>query len=89
MYITSRDQHGKSLLIRWISGRLTRPADLHDLFMIIYLVLNVPWMYLSTAHSTNDRARKWRKITFGGFHRVYTTSHLPLHPALGQPRPRW
>lgn len=35
--------------------------------MIIYLVLNVPWMYLSTVHSTNDRALKWRKITFGGF----------------------
>ncbi|TXT15669.1 hypothetical protein VHUM_00172 [Vanrija humicola] len=41
--------------------------DLHDLFMIIYLVLNLPWMYLSTVHSTNERASKWRKITFGGF----------------------
>jgi hypothetical protein len=42
--------------------------------MIIYLVLNVPWMYLSTVHSTNDRALKWRKITFGGF----VASILPL-----------
>jgi hypothetical protein len=34
--------------------------DLHDLFMIVYLVLNVPWMVLSTLHSTTQKARRWR-----------------------------
>jgi hypothetical protein len=35
--------------------------------MIVYLVLNVPWMVLSTLHSTNDRARRWRIATGLGF----------------------
>ncbi|BEJ12602.1 hypothetical protein CspHIS471_0210620 [Cutaneotrichosporon sp. HIS471] len=41
--------------------------DLHDLFMIVYLVLNVPWMVLSTLHSTTQQARRWRTITAAGF----------------------
>lgn len=35
-------------------------TDLHDLFMILYLVLNLPWMVLSTMHSTTAEARRWR-----------------------------
>lgn len=35
--------------------------------MILYLVLNVPWMVLSILHSTNDRARRWRIGTGLGF----------------------
>lgn len=35
--------------------------------MIVYLVLNVPWMALSTIHSTNARARRWRQVTVCGF----------------------
>lgn len=35
--------------------------------MIVYLVLNLPWMALSTMHSTNARARRWRELTAGGF----------------------
>ena len=34
--------------------------DLHDLCMIIYLILNVPWMYFSTYHSTNAKTRRRR-----------------------------
>ncbi|GMK59272.1 hypothetical protein CspeluHIS016_0702870 [Cutaneotrichosporon spelunceum] len=41
--------------------------DLHDLFMIVYLVLNVPWMVLSTLHSTTQKARRWRTVTAAGF----------------------
>lgn len=41
--------------------------DLHDLFMIVYMVLDVPWFYLSWAHSTTPQAKKWRAICASGF----------------------
>lgn len=41
--------------------------DLHDLAMIVYLVLDAPWMYLSWAHSTDPRAKKWRAMCAAAF----------------------
>ncbi|WVF72912.1 hypothetical protein IAT40_007730 [Kwoniella sp. CBS 6097] len=41
--------------------------DLHDLFMILYLLLTLPWMYLSTRHSVNATTRQKRMIPFIGF----------------------
>lgn len=41
--------------------------DLHDLAMIVYMLLDVPWFYLSWAHSTNARAKRWRAICASGF----------------------
>ncbi|ORY35803.1 Frag1/DRAM/Sfk1 family-domain-containing protein [Naematelia encephala] len=41
--------------------------DLHDLFMIVYLVLTLPWMLLSTQNSTTPQARSRRQIVFAGF----------------------
>ncbi|WVR00084.1 hypothetical protein IAU59_007226 [Kwoniella sp. CBS 9459] len=41
--------------------------DLHDFFMIFYLLLTVPWMYLSTRHSVNAMTKRKRMIPFVGF----------------------
>ncbi|OCF42243.1 calcofluor white hypersensitive protein [Kwoniella heveanensis CBS 569] len=41
--------------------------DVHDLFMILYLLLTLPWMYLSTRHSVNPMTRRKRMIPFVGF----------------------
>jgi len=35
--------------------------------MIVYLVLNLPWMGLSILHSCNAYAKRWRMITAAGF----------------------
>jgi hypothetical protein len=42
--------------------------------MIVYLVLNLPWMVLSIMHSCNERAKTWRKVTMFGF--IGTTAPL-------------
>ncbi|RXK35959.1 hypothetical protein M231_06782 [Tremella mesenterica] len=34
--------------------------DLHDFFMIVYLLLNLPWMFLSSYHSPYTRTRRIR-----------------------------
>ncbi|WWC64717.1 uncharacterized protein I303_107328 [Kwoniella dejecticola CBS 10117] len=41
--------------------------DLHDLFMILYLLLTVPWMFLSTQNCVNKSVRSKRRIPFFGF----------------------
>ncbi|WWD03771.1 hypothetical protein V865_001827 [Kwoniella europaea PYCC6329] len=41
--------------------------DLHDLFMILYLLLTLPWMFLSTQNCSNTRTRSIRRIPFFGF----------------------
>ncbi|WRT70118.1 uncharacterized protein IL334_007112 [Kwoniella shivajii] len=41
--------------------------DLHDLFMILYLILTLPWMYLSTQNSLNATIKRKRRIPFFGF----------------------
>jgi hypothetical protein len=55
MFVTSRDNHG------WCSPyfQLIRAdtLDLHDMFMIIYLLLNLPWMYLSSINASTNQAR--------------------------------
>ncbi|ORX35356.1 Frag1/DRAM/Sfk1 family-domain-containing protein [Kockovaella imperatae] len=41
--------------------------DLHDFFMIIYLILNLPWMFLAMQHSTDRACRRRRQMAFAGF----------------------
>lgn len=35
-------------------------SDLHDLFMILYLILTLPWMLLSTLNATSTKTRRRR-----------------------------
>lgn len=39
---------------------ITADIDLHDFFMIVYLVLTLPWMLLSTSASIKAKTR-WRR----------------------------
>ncbi|WWC91829.1 uncharacterized protein L201_006776 [Kwoniella dendrophila CBS 6074] len=39
----------------------------HDLFMILYLLLTLPWMFLSTQNATNPITKRKRRIPFLGF----------------------
>ncbi|KAK8853309.1 hypothetical protein IAR55_004013 [Kwoniella newhampshirensis] len=41
--------------------------DIHDLFMILYLLLTLPWMTLSTRHCTHTKSKRKRRIPFYGF----------------------
>lgn len=41
--------------------------SLHDFFMIIYLVLTLPWMILSTLSSRTPRTRRYRQYVTLGF----------------------
>ncbi|WWC72123.1 uncharacterized protein I206_106083 [Kwoniella pini CBS 10737] len=41
--------------------------DVHDLFMILYLLLTLPWMSLSTLNCPNSQVRSKRRIPFFGF----------------------
>jgi hypothetical protein len=64
-----------------LSGLLSIAADisdLHDMFMILYLLLNLPWMYLSSINASTSQARRRRYVnsiceadsrwlSFGGF----------------------
>lgn len=62
--------HRATSTVRLLIGLLDRIlmcVDLHDLFMIVYLILNLPWMILSTMHSTNERSKRWRMVCASGF----------------------
>ncbi|WWD19737.1 hypothetical protein CI109_104201 [Kwoniella shandongensis] len=41
--------------------------DIHDLFMILYLLLTLPWMALSTQNCSDPDSRKKRRLPFYGF----------------------
>ena len=43
-----------------LADRSDRTSDLHDFFMIIYLLLTLPWMFLSMQNSTTARCRRRR-----------------------------
>jgi hypothetical protein len=40
---------------------------LHDFFMIVYLLLTLPWMILSTIPSRTPRTRRYRQLITLGF----------------------
>jgi len=46
----------------WSSGYKADIVDLHDMFMIIYLLLNLPWMYLSSINASTSQARRRRQV---------------------------
>ncbi|WVO15056.1 hypothetical protein L204_102700 [Cryptococcus depauperatus] len=48
--------------------------DLHDFFMIFYLLLTLPWMYLSARNCRDSRVRFQRRLALCGF----ITTMLPL-----------
>nr|XP_019001310.1 calcofluor white hypersensitive protein [Kwoniella mangroviensis CBS 8507]OCF64771.1 calcofluor white hypersensitive protein [Kwoniella mangroviensis CBS 8507] len=41
--------------------------DIHDLFMILYLLLTLPWMFFSTQNCSNTKTRSTRRVPFFGF----------------------
>ncbi|KAL7421582.1 Protein cwh43 [Cryptotrichosporon argae] len=51
----------------WIFCTSRDNHDLHDLFMIVYLLLNLPWMLLSTGNATNAKAKRRRLLAAAGF----------------------
>lgn len=59
MYVTSRDSHGEQSLspARTAADSTT---GLHDMFMIVYLLLNLPWMYLSIVNAPSQLSRRRR-----------------------------
>ena len=42
-------------------------ASLHDFFMIIYLVLTLPWMILSTLSARTPATQRYRQVAMLGF----------------------
>jgi hypothetical protein len=51
-------------------------VDLHDLFMILYLLLTIPWMLLSTQNATSTKSRRQRLV-------IVSRSGLRLRIKLG------
>jgi len=58
MFVTSRDNHGRCY--HYFQSVQADNSDLHDMFMIIYLLLNLPWMYLSSINASTRQARRRR-----------------------------
>ncbi|CAD6582430.1 MAG: hypothetical protein TREMPRED_003280, partial [Tremellales sp. Tagirdzhanova-0007] len=56
-------------MVCYTVGRSTYDSviDLHDLFMILYLVLTLPWMFLATLKSTSAKSSQIRQIFALGF----------------------
>ncbi|CDO92004.1 unnamed protein product [Kluyveromyces dobzhanskii CBS 2104] len=48
----------------WVYITSTDDHDAHDVFMISYIVLTIPWDYLIIKHS---QYKKWKKIAMGAF----------------------
>lgn len=61
MFVTSRDNHGQ--YSSSVKHAVTDELDLHDMFMIVYLLLNLPWMYLSTINAQSKRSRQRRYVS--------------------------
>jgi len=59
MFVTSRDNHGT---FHFVISYKADAVDLHDMFMIIYLLLNLPWMYLSSINASTSQARRRRQV---------------------------
>ncbi|WVQ84587.1 hypothetical protein IAT38_006741 [Cryptococcus sp. DSM 104549] len=51
----------------WVYITSRDQHDLHDLFMILYLLLTVPWMELSARNAITPALRRKRRIPFFGF----------------------
>jgi len=58
MFVTSRDNHGGCY--HYFQSVQADSSDLHDMFMILYLLLNLPWMYLSSINASTSQARRRR-----------------------------
>ncbi|MGG6499525.1 UNVERIFIED_CONTAM: Frag1/DRAM/Sfk1 family protein, partial [Bacteroidetes bacterium 56_B9] len=39
----------------------------HDLFMIVYLVLTLPWMIICTLSARTPSTRRYRQLALAGF----------------------
>ena len=68
-------------------------SGLHDFFMIVYLILTLPWMFLSTLHSNSTKTRRHRSVDgetspdhqtnlSRRFPRYYPSSNLDVLPPL-------
>ena len=48
----------------WVYITSTDDHDWHDILMISYIVLNVPWMYGGILATKDPRTRRWRYVSF-------------------------
>lgn len=54
--------------------------DVHDLFMIFYLLLTVPWMFLSSGNANRDSQHKRYVSVWMGVWSAY--SHTGVFPSM-------
>jgi hypothetical protein len=51
----------------WVYITSSDDHDIHDIGMIAYMVLTIPWMWGNTILSGDPEAKKWRRRVVAGF----------------------